>query len=52
MRCRVEQAKNLLKNSNMKISEIAEIVGYYDQLTFSKMFKKLEGISPSEYRKI
>ncbi len=50
MQYRAEQAKNLLKNSNMKISEIAEAVGYYDQLTFSKMFKKLVGISPSEYR--
>lgn len=50
MQYRMEQAKKLLKGSKMKISEVAEEVGYSDQLAFSKMFKKLEKMSPSEYR--
>ncbi len=47
---RMELAKDLLKNSDKKIGDIAEKIGYYDQLSFSKMFKKVEGISPTEYR--
>ncbi|MBP3339508.1 MAG: AraC family transcriptional regulator [Lachnospiraceae bacterium] len=50
MNYRMEQAKNMLSGSEMKIGEIAEKVGYHDQLTFSKMFKKFVGISPTEYR--
>ena len=33
------------------INEIAQIVGYDNSLYFSRMFKKIKGISPSEYRK-
>ena len=34
-----------------RIQEIAEIVGYNDYFYFTKVFKKVEGISPSKYRK-
>lgn len=47
---RMELAKDMLKNSDKKICDIAESIGYYDQLSFSKMFKKMEGVSPTEYR--
>lgn len=47
---RMEKAKNMLINTGKKIGEIAENTGYHDQLTFSKMFKKFVGMSPSEYR--
>lgn len=50
MNYRMEQAKNMLKNTDMKVSDVAETVGYHDPLTFSKMFKKSVGMSPSEYR--
>ena len=33
-----------------KISSIDKEVGYADSLSFSKMFKKCKGVSPSEYR--
>lgn len=50
LRYRVEQSENLLKTTDYKVGDIAEQVGYYDQLAFSKMFKRLTGLSPTEYR--
>jgi len=47
---RIEQAKKLLIESNLKIYEIAEEVGYIDTAYFSKIFKKLVQITPNEYR--
>lgn len=47
---RIEKAKELLKNTNLKIYEIAQQVGYDDPHYFSYSFKKKEGISPIEYR--
>ena len=47
---RVEQAEILLKETDRKIGDIAELVGYADAMTFSKMFKKYKGISPQQYR--
>lgn len=47
---RMEAAKDLLKNTNMKTFEIAEKVGYSEPNYFSYSFKKNFGISPSEYR--
>ncbi|MFB5673781.1 response regulator [Paenibacillus terreus] len=47
---RIEKAKLLMLNPNLKISQIAEMVGIHDVKYFSKVFKKLEGVSPKEYR--
>jgi AraC family transcriptional regulator, transcriptional activator of pobA len=41
----------LLKNSAKSISEIAFTFGFTDSTHFSKFFKKMNGVSPSEYRK-
>lgn len=49
---RMEAAKNLLKNSNYKTSELASMVGYNDTKNFIKIFKKYVGITPVEYRKL
>ncbi|GLX69397.1 response regulator [Paenibacillus glycanilyticus] len=51
-RIRVEKAKLLLQNPNLKIAQIAEMVGYDDDKYFSKVFKKFEGQSPNQYRKM
>ena len=48
---RIQRAKELLRDDSMSIQEIAEIVGYNDYFYFTKVFKKVEGISPSKYRK-
>ncbi|MGL1892275.1 MAG: response regulator [Spirochaetaceae bacterium] len=47
---KMEKAKKLLKDKNLKISEISEIIGYTDVKYFSKLFKNKIGIRPSEYR--
>lgn len=48
---RICNAEALLLNTEYNINEIAQIVGYDNSLYFSRMFKKIKGISPSEYRK-
>lgn len=47
----VIQAKNLLRNrQNMSIQQISNDLGFSDQTTFSRYFKKYSGQTPSEYR--
>ncbi len=48
---RIQRAKELLRDDSISIQEIGEIVGYNDYFYFTKVFKKIEGISPSKYRK-
>jgi AraC-like DNA-binding protein len=48
---RIEEAKRLLKEkSNIKVEEIAEEVGYNSKSSFNTAFKKLTGMTPSEWR--
>jgi len=47
---RLEKARNLLKKSNLSITEISVRVGYSDPLYFSRLFKRYYNISPTEYR--
>jgi two-component system response regulator YesN len=49
---RMEQAKKLLKNTLLKIYEIAERTGINDAQYFSKLFKKYTGQTPSEFRNL
>lgn len=48
---RMERAKEMLCHTDMHISDIASALGYKDQNYFSRCFRKMEGTSPSEYRK-
>jgi len=48
---RVENAKKYLKDIKLKTFEIAELVGFSDATYFSRVFKNITGISPSDYRK-
>ncbi len=48
---RIEEAAKLLINENLPISEISGIVGYSDHSYFCKVFKKIKGLSPSQYRR-
>ncbi len=47
---RVEQAKRLMNESDMRVYEIAFAVGFNDQHYFSRTFRRIAGVSPSEYR--
>ena len=47
---RVERAKDLLRNSDSSISEIAAASGFADQRTFNRSFKSMAGQSPRQYR--
>lgn len=49
-RVRVEKAKNLLLNPNLRISEIAYQVGFQSLTHFNRVFKKIAGQSPTTYR--
>lgn len=49
---RINNAQILLEQTNYTINEIAKIVGYDDQLYFSRLFRKQKGFSPSQYRKM
>ena len=49
---RINNAQMLLETTTYSINEISKIVGYDNQLYFSRLFHKLKGYSPREYRKI
>jgi AraC-like DNA-binding protein len=49
-RVRIENAKNLLLNPNLRVSEIAYEVGFQSLTHFNRVFKKVIGQSPTEYR--
>lgn len=50
MEFRMHKAANLLVSTNLSVKEISNLVGYSDQLAFSKVFKNKFGISPRNYR--
>ncbi|OMF37256.1 hypothetical protein BK133_06545 [Paenibacillus sp. FSL H8-0548] len=48
---RIKRAKELLANRQLKISQVAELVGFQDEKYFSRVFKKRTSCSPNDYRK-
>lgn len=49
---RIQNAKQLLIHTDMDIYDIAQKIGYTDRKHFSKVFKKICGMTPTEYRKL
>ena len=49
---RMEAACDLLKNTDGRIAEISEMVGYQNSNYFSKLFKREKGMTPKEYRQL
>ncbi len=47
---KVEQAKNMLQNSDMKIIEIANHLSFSSQSHFIQVFQKITGVTPNKYR--
>ncbi|MGI6037878.1 MAG: PocR ligand-binding domain-containing protein [Limnochordia bacterium] len=48
---RIEEAKSLLLETDLTIQEISYLVGYRDSSYFTKVFKKLEGRTPTQFRR-
>ena len=49
---RINHAKDLLKQSNLVVAEVADKVGYQDASYFTSLFKKLNAVTPNEYRQL
>ncbi len=49
---RIREAQKLMGDPSLRISEVAEQVGYADTAHFSRVFKKLEGMSAGEWRNL
>lgn len=50
LKVRIDNAKTLLEETNLKVGDIASTVGFSAQQRFNDIFKKHLGVSPSEYR--
>lgn len=48
---RIREAKRLLSDTDMKIAEISQSIGYDNEKNFMKVFKAACGVSPTEYRR-
>ncbi|MVB10858.1 HTH-type transcriptional activator RhaR [Caprobacter fermentans] len=48
---RIRHAAELLRSDPLPISDVCEAVGYTDQSYFTRVFKKMTGITPREYRR-
>ena len=48
---RIEKAKKLLLSTSLSATEISENIGYSDYRVFTKVFKKTEGITPTQFRR-
>lgn len=48
--CRIATAETMLFDKNVSIKDVAYSVGFTDQMYFSKVFKKIKGFSPTDYR--
>lgn len=46
---KINEAKRLLDEGTLKIYEVAEMLGFESSFYFSKVFKKVEGVSPTDY---
>ena len=49
--CRITKAQTMLIDKNISVKDVAYSVGFTDQMYFSKVFKKITGKTPTEYRR-
>ncbi|MFD0712758.1 AraC family transcriptional regulator [Paenibacillus sp. GCM10027626] len=50
-RIRIEQAMRLLKQTELPVQEIAGLAGYSHYVSFNRVFKKIAGVTPGDYRR-
>ncbi len=49
---KIEHARTVLRDTSLKVSDVAAAVGFRERSVFEKTFKKLVGVSPSRYREL
>ncbi|MFS0725070.1 helix-turn-helix transcriptional regulator [Paenibacillus sp. 1P07SE] len=49
---RMDKAKEILSRTDLKIQEVAQLVGYVNVSTFIRVFKKQTGTTPGDYKKL
>jgi AraC-like DNA-binding protein len=49
---RFEVAKERLSNADIRIIDVAQSIGFRDQANFTRMFRRMAGITPGQFRKI
>jgi len=49
-RLKIEAARAMLSSTNLRVQEIADKLGYENQFNFARAFKRVSGMSPTEYR--
>ncbi len=49
---RIDHSKQLLKQSNLAVSEVADMVGYQDASYFTSLFRRATRVTPNEYRNL
>lgn len=50
LRCRMDRAKEFLRTSQFTVRQVAEATGFADQSHFTKVFRRLVGVTPVEFR--
>ena len=51
LRVRIERAKIHLKDDGLSIAEVSRLIGFRTQEHFTKVFRRVVGLTPSEFRK-
>jgi AraC family transcriptional regulator len=50
LRLRIEKAQSMMKNSSLRMIDIAEACGFKSQAHFSRVFRRICGVTPRQYR--
>ncbi len=50
MEYRIKEAKKLLEQPTVNVKDVGKAVGYMDSTYFTRVFKRITGITPTEYR--
>jgi AraC-like DNA-binding protein len=49
-RLKIEAARAMLSSTNLRVQEIADKLGYENQFGFARAFRRVSGMSPTQYR--
>ena len=52
MRCRINRAKILLRSPELTVNRVANAIGFVDQGHFAKSFRRIVGVTPTQFRRM